>query len=110
VQSECISLKKLILDFSFAIPGTSAAIESIFYHKFSVDWWQEPFPCWNYQHNDSYKNTFWGAFVQWLLYFDFRQSKITSRNSFIYEVQDICWIGKNNSFNISWKLTSNKIL
>jgi hypothetical protein len=33
VQSECISLKniQLILGFSFAIPGTSAAIERVFY-------------------------------------------------------------------------------
>jgi hypothetical protein len=32
VRSECISLKniQLILEFSFAIPGTSAAIERIF--------------------------------------------------------------------------------
>jgi hypothetical protein len=32
VQSECILLKKtqLILEFSFAIPGTSAAIERVF--------------------------------------------------------------------------------
>jgi hypothetical protein len=32
VQSECISLKniQLILEFSFAIPGTSAAIERVF--------------------------------------------------------------------------------
>jgi hypothetical protein len=28
---------QLILEFSFAIPGTSAAIDSIFYHKCSVD-------------------------------------------------------------------------
>jgi hypothetical protein len=39
VRSECISLKnpQLILEFSFAIPGTSSAVESIFYHKCSVD-------------------------------------------------------------------------
>jgi hypothetical protein len=38
MRSECISLKntQLIVEFSFAIPGTSSAIE-IFYHKFSVD-------------------------------------------------------------------------
>jgi hypothetical protein len=32
VQSECILLKntQLILEFSFAIPGTSAAIERVF--------------------------------------------------------------------------------
>jgi hypothetical protein len=37
VQSECILLQdtQLILEFSFAIPGTSAAVESIFYHKCS---------------------------------------------------------------------------
>jgi hypothetical protein len=33
VGSECISLKntQLILEFSFAIPGTRAAIERVFY-------------------------------------------------------------------------------
>jgi hypothetical protein len=30
VRSECISLKKIILEFSFAIPGTSAAMERVF--------------------------------------------------------------------------------
>jgi hypothetical protein len=40
VRSVCISLKntQLILEFSFAIPGTSAVMESIFYHKCSADW------------------------------------------------------------------------
>jgi hypothetical protein len=39
VRSECISLKntQLNLEFSFAIPGTTAAIEIIFDHKCSVD-------------------------------------------------------------------------
>jgi hypothetical protein len=34
VRSECISLKntQLILEFSFATPGTSAAIENVFCH------------------------------------------------------------------------------
>jgi hypothetical protein len=60
VRSECISLKntQLILEFSFAIPGTSAARESIFCHKCSVDWRKEPFTCWNHQSSDSNKNTF----------------------------------------------------
>jgi hypothetical protein len=35
------------------------------------------------------------------LYFYFKQSQITSRNSFIYEVQYICPRGKNSSFNIN---------
>jgi hypothetical protein len=46
---------QLILEFSFAFLGTSAAIESIFCHRCSVDWRKEPFPCWNYQSSDSNK-------------------------------------------------------
>jgi hypothetical protein len=112
VRSEYISLKniQLILEFSFAIPGTNVVTESIFYHKCSVDWRKEQFPCWNHQSSDSNKNTLWRAFVQRLPYSDFKQSQITSRNSFIHEIQDICPRGKNNSVNINWKSTSNKIL
>jgi hypothetical protein len=38
VECECISLKvRLILEFSFAIPSTSASIEKVFSIRCSVD-------------------------------------------------------------------------
>jgi hypothetical protein len=109
-RSECILLKNTTyfgILFYYSRYYCSYK-DSIFYHKCSVDWPKEPFPCWNHQSSDSNKNRFWGTFVQRLLYFDSKQSQITSTNSFIYEVQDICPRGQNSSFNINWKLTSNK--
>jgi hypothetical protein len=113
VRSECISLKntQLILDFPFAIRGTSAAIQRVFSVTNAV--WTDgksSFLVETIKSSDSDKNAFSGTFVQRLLYFDFKQSQITSTNSFIYEVHDICPRGKNIIFNIKWKLTSNKIL
>jgi hypothetical protein len=48
--------------------------------------------------------------MQRLLYFDFKETQITARNSFILEVQNICPKGGTNYFNIRWKLIANKIL
>jgi hypothetical protein len=106
VRSECISLRniQLISEFSFTIPGTRAALERVFPITNAL-WTDEKsrFLVDTIKAATVTKNTFWGTFVQRLLYFDFRQSQITSRNSLIYEVQDICPRGKKNSFNIKWK-------
>jgi hypothetical protein len=44
-----------------------------------------------------------GPFMEWLLYFGFKQPQITARNSFAPEVQNISRRGGTNPFSISWK-------
>jgi hypothetical protein len=106
-----VKYKQLILEFSFAILGTSAAIEKVFSITNSL---------WTDEKNRFVVETMKAVIVP-KTHFEEHScndfytlisniSKITSRNSFIYEVQDICPRGKNNAFNINWKLTSNKIL
>jgi hypothetical protein len=53
---------------------------------------------------------FSGPFMQRLLYFEFKETKITKRNSFVPEVWYICPKGGTNYFNIRWKLIANEIL
>jgi hypothetical protein len=71
VRSECISLKniELILEFSFAIPGTSAAIERVF--SITNALWTEE------------KSRFLVETIKAMIITNFKQSQITSRNSFI---------------------------
>jgi hypothetical protein len=70
-----------------------------------MDWRKEQFPRWNHRGSDSDKKSFSG-----LLYFDFKETQITARNSFVLEVQNICPKGGTNYFNIRWKLIANEIL
>jgi hypothetical protein len=77
---------QLILEFSFAIPGTSGAIERVFSITNAL-WTDER----SHFLVDTIKavivtKTFWGTITQQLLYSDFKQSQITSRNSFNYEL------------------------
>jgi hypothetical protein len=48
--------------------------------------------------------------MQRLLYFDFKETQLTARNSFFPEVWNICPKGGTNYFNISWKLIAIEIL
>jgi hypothetical protein len=49
-------------------------------------------------------------FMQRLLYFDFKETEITKRNSFVPEVRNICPKGGTSYFNIKWKLITKEIL
>jgi hypothetical protein len=112
VQSECISFKitQLILGFSFAIPGNSASTERVFSITNAL---------WTDKRSrflvETVKvmivtKTHFEEFCATTSVLDFKQFPITSINPFIYEVQVICPTAKSNSFNINWKLTSNRIL
>jgi hypothetical protein len=72
----------------------------ISYFKCSMDWRKEQIPRWNHQDSDSDKNSFLGPFMQRLLYFDFKETQITARNSFVPEVRNVCPKGGTNYFNI----------
>jgi hypothetical protein len=71
---------------------------------------KEQFPRWNRQGSDSDKNSFSEPFMQRLVYFDFKETQITVRNSIVPEVRNICPKGGSNYFNIRWKLIANEIL
>jgi hypothetical protein len=115
VWSECISLKNthLILEFSFLIPSISAAIESA-YSITNVLWtdrksrflletinrvivtqtYFEEISC-----NDLYISRLWFKTIPnyFKQFFHLRRTRHLPKK-------------KNDSFNVNWKLTSNKIL
>jgi hypothetical protein len=94
------------LEFSFAIPGNSAAIERLF--SITNAMWTQEKSRFLVETNKTMIVT--KTLLEELScnYFDFKQFQIYSRNSFIYELQDICPRGRNNSFDINNKLTSKK--
>jgi hypothetical protein len=112
VQSENISLRniRITLELSLTIPGTSASIERVFSVTNALWTDEKKFPRWNHQGSDSGKNSFSGPFMQRLLYFDFKEIKITARNSFVPEVRNIYPKGGTNYYNVRWKLIANEIL
>jgi hypothetical protein len=94
-------------EFSFAIPGTSAARKRVF--SITNALWTDEKSCFLVETIQSVIVTKTHFEELSCNDSDFKQFQITSKNSFIYEV-DISPRGRNNSFNNNCKLTSNKIL
>jgi hypothetical protein len=99
------------LEFVFVIPGTSAVVERVF-SIINALWTDERsrFLVETIKAVTVTKTHFEELSCYYLYTLISKQSQITSGNSFVYEVQDICPRGKNNSFGVNWKLISNKIL
>jgi hypothetical protein len=111
VQSECISFKntELILEFSFAISGTRATMERVFSITYALQ--TDKKSCFLVETIKAVIGS--KTHFEELLCNDF-YTLISNNPKSLQEIrsfsQDICPRGKNNSFNINWKLTSNKIL
>jgi hypothetical protein len=98
------------LEFSPAIPGTSASVERVFYVTNTL---------WTDGKNSFLVETIKAVTVTETYFqdlscndfqFDFKETQITAGNSFVPEVRIICPKGETNYFNIRWKLIANEIL